>query len=316
MARTGSGAASDIEGMLSRFRNRRKGLEMGLHKGSWPKQTWAYPLPHDFTFSFGLDVDEAAVTKHSTIIPFVMQDNAIIDYETIKTNPENDDFAVVAKPNCGAGSYVPRCTVTWKAFCPSIGGGEIDIMNFKYLPIHIAMLSRLDAFDKKTGNDIETILELTHETTDEQTYMLGNDIKLYEGHGVQDLPADVPGLDTSQQPEGCAFDLELYFDALHYYTNKEMLRSVTDRMLNFELRHMTGNLSTHEALKTYYRNTMPSNVKYMNPYALYAGLFHAPQVGTQNQYMIAGDTTAIEHITFLGRVRFNEYNPDFNFARA
>ncbi len=289
---------------------------MALHKGSWPKQTWDFPLPHDYTFSFGLDIDDVAVTKHSTIIPYVMQDNAIVDYETIKTNPENEDFAVVAKPNCGAGSYVPRCTVSWKAFCPVIGSAELDILQFKYMPIHTAMLSRLDAFDKKTGNDIETILELTHETTDEQAYMLGNDIKLYEGHGVNDLPSDVPGLDTTTQPEGCAFDMELYFDALHYYTNKEMLRTVTGRMLNYTTSAITKAGRPTDKIMKYYSSRMPSICKYMQPYTLYAGLFHAPAVSTQNQFMLAGDVTPIEHITFLGRVRFNEYNPDFNFARA
>ncbi len=204
------------------------------HQG-WDRMTWENPLPHDFTFGFGLDIDDAAVTKHSTMIPYVMQDNAIIDYETIKTNKQNDDFAAVAKPNCAAGSYVPRCMVTWRAFTPTIGGAEIDTLQFHYMNIHTAMLNRLDAFDKKTGNDIETILELTHEVTDEQVYMLGNNVKLYEGHGVNDLPADVPGLDTNQQPEGCAFDMEMYFDALHYYSNAEMLRTVTDRMKRYVL---------------------------------------------------------------------------------
>ncbi len=290
--------------------------KLALHKGSWPKQTWNYPLPHDYTFSFGMDMDAAAATKNSTIIPYVMQDNAIVDYETIKTNPENEDFAVVAKPNCAAGSFVPRVSVSWKAFCPVIGGAEIDVMNFKYMPIHTSMLNRLDAFDKKTGNDIETILELTHETTDEQAYMLGNDIKLYEGHGVQDLPSDVPGLDTSTQPEGCAFDMEMYFDALHYYTNKEMLRKVTGRMLSYDIRKISTNLHNKEIIKQYYSNNMPSICKYMQPYTLYAGLFHVPLAGTQNQYQLTTEVTAIEHITFLGRVRFNEYNPDWNFARA
>ncbi len=291
-----------------------KGIKMGLHKGTWPKATWAYPQPHDYTFSFGLSIDDA--TKNSTIIPYVMQDNAIVDYETLKTNPQNVDFAVQARPNCAAGSFVPRCTVSWVAFCPVIGSAEIDLMTFKYMPIHIAMLNSLDAFDKKTGEDIEDILELTHETTDEQTFALGTNVKLFEGHGVQDLPADIPGLDTSQQPENVAFDIEKYFDALHYYTNKEKLRSVTDRMLTYHVSAITKAGMVKTKLQSYYRNGVPSNVKYMNPYTLYAGLFHAPAVGSQNQYMIAGDTSLIEHVTFLGRVRFNEYNPDFNFSRA
>ncbi len=38
------------------------------HQG-WDRMTWENPLPHDFLWQFGLDVDDAAATKHSTIIP-------------------------------------------------------------------------------------------------------------------------------------------------------------------------------------------------------------------------------------------------------
>jgi len=308
------GGTGGSHGSGSVGRKADKSVNLALHKGSWPKQTWDFPLPHDYTFAFGLSAENPL--KNSTIIPFVMQDNAIVDYETIKTNPENEDFAVVAKPNCAAGSFVPRCTVSWKAFLPTIAGGELELVNFKYLPIHTSMLSRLDAFDKKTGNDIETILELTHETTDEQAYMLGTDDKLFEGHQVLDLPAEIPGLDTSQQPENCAFDMDLYFDALHYYTNKEMLRTVTDRMESYDVSSLTKGGPTRSKIVRYYRNQTPSICKYMQPYTLYAGLWHLPQVSTIDQYLIAADTTPIEHLTVLGRVRFNEYNPDYNFSRA
>ncbi len=295
----------------------RTSRSVALHKGAWPKMTWNYPLPHDYTFGFGLDIDDAAVTKHSTTMPYVLQDNAIIDYETIKTNPDNADFAVKANGQVALGSYVPRCTVSWRAFTPSIGGAEIDILSFHYLPIHTSMLNRLDAFDITTGEDIEDILELTHETTDEQCYPLYNNVKLYEGHGVNDLPAELDVSMTSDtQNEGIAFDMEKYFDALHYYTNKEMLRTVTGRMQNYSLSKISGASPLKARMIHFYDNRMPSICKYAQPYMLYAGLFHAPQVSTHNQNEIAGDTTAIEHLTVLGRVRFNEYNPDFNFARA
>ncbi len=289
------------------------GIKMALHKGDWPKQTWSHPLPHDFTFSFGLGIDNLS-DQNSTFIPYVMQDNAIIDYETIKTNKENDDFAVVAKPNCAAGSYVPKCTVAWKAFSPV----EIKLMQFHTMKIHTAMLSRLDAFDKKTGNDIETILELTHETTDEQAYGLHTNVKLFEGHLVQDLPAEIPGLDTNQQPEAINFDMELYFDALHYYTNREMLRSVTDRMKTHTLKSYVVSINSpiRDIIVTDYDSRMPSVCKYMNPYTLYGEIFHAPKTGSKNQVQLGSAVTDLEHLTILGRVRFNEYNPDFNFSRA
>ncbi len=279
----------------------------------WPRQTWEFPLIHNFEFGFGLSADSA--TKASTIVPYMFQDNALVDYETIKTNPENADFAVTAHGNTMAGSYVPKIMVNWTMFIPA-GDTEIVHLKANTMKIHTAMLNRLDAFDKKTGNDIETILELQHETTDEQCYPLYNGTKLFEGSsGVHDMPyPDHPGTTTDGQMEGVAFDKELFFDAKHYYTNKQMLNSVTDQMRDYTIsepivphgRSIVSNTS---------RMVNPM-CKTMNPYTFMGELFHVPQTGSIDQYHIATETTAIEHLTVKGRVRFAEFNPDFNFARA
>ncbi len=281
-------------------------------KRDWPRETWNYPLSHDFTFGFGLNIDDAVFVRNSTIVPYLMQDNAIVDYETIKVNPENEDFAVVAKPNTAAGSFIPRVMVSWWSIVPST---EPVVMNFKTMNIFTSTLNRLDAFDKKTGNDIETILELTHETTDEQCYPLWNGTKLYESHMTLDYPADVPGLTTSQQPEGVAFDMEMYFDALHYYTNKEMLRQMTDRMKSWKIKTFSIDSAIGDCIKTSYQNVLPSMCKYQHPYTGCYGLFHCPPAATVNQFQGVG-VTNVEHIFFYGRVRFNEFNPDFNRSRA
>ncbi len=278
----------------------------------WPKVVWQNPLVHDFTWGFGLSME--ASTKAATIIPVLFQDNAIIDYETIKTNKENDDWAVSARPNCAAGSYVPKAMITWQGWAVS---GEVNLMKFNTMNIHTSMLNRLDAFDKKTGEDIETILELTHETTDEQAGALYNTTKLFESHGVNDLSTDVPFLTTSGQLEGVMFDQEKYFDALHYYSNAAMLRKITDRMKTFHLNGTTSDIiSFREKVASDMDTRIPSMCKYMHPYTYCGKLFSVPQVGSQYQYAKVADTTAVEHLIVNGRVRFNEYNPDFNFARA
>ncbi len=177
------------------------------------------------------------------------------------------------------------------------------------------MLNRLDAFDKQTTEDIETMIELTHETTDEQCYPLWNNTKLFEGAGTYDYDALVPGLTTNQQPEGVAFDKEKFFDAQHYYTNKEMLRTVTDRMKT----HMVSEpIVPHGRSVIRFSRTIntPSLCKFQHPYTFCGQLFHIPQVGSRDQLHLAGETTAIEHLTVKGFVRFNEFNPDFNFSRA
>ncbi len=283
-----------------------------MDKGSWPAATWNFPIIHNFEFGFGLSMEN--VLKASTIVPYAFQDNAMVDYETIKTNPHNADFAVRAYPNCLQGSYVPEITVGWKAFKPRTDTTVID-MNFNTLKIGTAFLNRLDASDKKTGGTIKTILELQSESTDEQTGPLWNGTKLYEGFGTYDYHANVPFLTGTQQPEGVAFDKELYFDANHYFTNKQMLKSVSSRM---RTHYLVEPAAPHGRTLirgggTYQLNPL---CKSMNEYCFHGELFHLPQVGSRTQLHLAADVTDIEHLTIVGFVRFLEYNPDINFARS
>ncbi len=284
-----------------------------VDKRNWDKRTWVYPRIHNFEFGFGLDADDAAATKNSTIVPYLTQDNALVDLETIKTNPENADFAVVDYPNVAAGSYIPNITVRWVMYLRPTDTEIVHLM-VNTMPIYTSFLNRLDAFDKKTGDDIETILELTHETTDEQVYPLWNGVKLYEGAGTYDYAAEVEGLTSTQQPEGVAFDKELFFDAMHYYTNKQMLKQVTGRMKNYTV---SEPLVPHgRSIVTGGSNMVPSVAKFSNPYMGCFELFHVPQAGTRSQYHLGAGVTAVEHLTVKGFVRFNEYNPDFNMSRA
>ncbi len=284
-----------------------------VSKRDWPRQTWNYPLIHNFNFGFGLSADDD--TKNSTIVPYMFQDNALVDYELIKTNPENADFSVVAHANTMAGSYVPKITVGYIMYIPptdtTIVHCKVNTMN-----IGTSMLNRLDAFDKKTGDDIETLLELQHETTDEQCYPLFTGTKLFEGQGVYDMPyPDHPGTTTDGQPEAVAFDKEKFFDAMHYYTNKEMLKQVTSRMRDYTLseplvphgRSIIRNSATRD---------IPSLCKFVQPYDFYGELFHVPTTGDIGQYHFGSELTGIEHVSVKGFVRFYEYNPDFNFSRA
>ncbi len=282
----------------------------------WPRLTWQYPRIHNFEFGFGLSAE--ATTKASTIVNYLMQNNAIVDYETIKTNPENSDFAVVSYPDVCAGSYIPKIHVGYQMYIPP-SDTEIVHLRVDTMGIHTSMLNRLDAFDKKTGNDVETILELEHETTDEKCYPIFNGTKIFESGGTYDMAplsgyASI-GLTTDGQPEGVAFDKEMFFDAMHYYTNKEMLKQVTDRMRSHIVSEPLVSHGRSIVSKSVTMNTPPL-CKFANPYDYCGELFSVPQVGSRTQYHLAGETTAIEHLQVKGFVRFYEYNPDFNFARA
>ncbi len=276
---------------------------------------WFYPRVHNFEFGFGLSAD--AATKASTIQPWIMMNDSIEDYELIKTNPENDDFAVVNYPDIAAGSVVPRVMVDYSMYIPSSDTQLVHLM-CNTMRLHTSMKNRLDAFDKKTGDTTQSILELEGETSDTICYPLYNGTKLFEAGGTFDTTykdgfADV-GLGTDLQPEGVAFVKETFFDARHYYTNKEMLNLMTDRMKSYVISEPL--VSGRSVIHVHYNYATPSLCKFANPYTFCGELFHVPQSGSIDQYHIAAETSAIEHLRVKGRIRFNEFNTDFNFARA
>ncbi len=278
---------------------------------------WFYPRIHNFEFGFGLSAD--ASTKASTIQPWMMMNDAIENYELIKTNPENDDFAVVDYPDVAAGSIIPRIMVDYSMYIPSSDTQLVHLM-CNTLRIHTSMLNRLDAFDKKVGvgSEIKTILGLEVETPGTTCYPIYNGTKLFEAGGTFDTTYTegfaAVGLGTDLQPEGVSFTKETFFDARQYYTNKQMLNLVTDKMKSYVISEPL--VSGKSVIHVHYNYATPSLCKFANPYMFCGELFHVPQSGSIDQYHIATETSAIEHLRVKGRIRFKEFNTDFNFARA
>ncbi len=279
----------------------------------WSRRTWAYPRKHAFKFGFGLSAD--SVNQAASTVTFFMHDNALVDYETIKTNPENADFAVYPHPNVAAGSMLGNLNVYMEMFIPK-DDTELTILKVESLMINISMLNRLDAFDKKTTTDIENLLELTHEVTDEQAYPLTNGTDLFTGHqSAIDIPVNVPGLTADQSPEGEAWDSIAFRDAQQYYTNKEMLRKVTGPLMTHTITEPIVPHG-HPLYRFKSRMRVPSLCKFVQPYDYCGRKVMVPQITNPNQYATANDTTAKEHLTVHGTVRFDEWNEDFNHSRA
>jgi len=285
-----------------------------IDKRDWDRRTWKFPLIHRFEFGFGLTADSASITKRSTIMPYMFQDDIAIDLETIITNPANAGFMTSASPNCTSGSYLPSIQAYWTMYMePS--DTELTHLMVNTMPVHTSMLNRLDAFDKMSGNDIETILELTHETDEQQTLVLWNGIDLFEQSTDKfDLPASVEGLTATQRPEGVAFDKDLFFKAMHYYSNRDMLKTVTGGMR----KHILSEPIIPHGRSIIQGGTtnVPSLCKFSNPYMFCGELFHVPPENDRSQYSIGTAATDKAHVWVKGFVNFNEYNPDFNFERA
>ncbi len=162
-----------------------------------------FPLHHDYEFAFTLHAEDE--TKNSTIVPILIQDLAAGTMSSTIVNPRHGSFVVSAEVNCFPESIIPRLNVSYRC---SLTKGAIETdavrsLSLNVMPIYTAFLNRLDAEDHRTGTDCENLLELTHETTDEQCFPLWSGVDLTNGSL---LPTKVPGLTASQVIESVAFD--------------------------------------------------------------------------------------------------------------
>lgn len=258
-----------------------------------------FPLYHDFEYHFALSAE--GTTKDSTIIPIITQDTLAQTLATTYVNPKNTNFEVSASPNCSPESIIPYMSISFRASLTK-GAIETDLvrsLSFNYMMLTTAFLSRLDAVDSKTGFDVESILELTHETDEEQVFPIWSTVDV----GVGNVAANQEGLPGTPL-ESVAFDKEGFFDALHYYDNRSMLRQVAPSMRTVTVKRDFPYVTSGT------RNNKPI-CKFMNPYAFCGILFHVPQTGSVDQYGLIADTTAINHVQFTAKIRYPEWNKGF-----
>ncbi len=265
-----------------------------------------YPRPHLDEYEFDLNAEDE--TKNTTILPIIISDEGLSAPSALKVNPKNSGFAIATGPNCIPDSIVPSMSILIKCSLTkgAIETDAIRVLNLNYMPIYTAFLNRLDADDIQTTTDVEGLLELTHETTDKQAYPLWSGVDL--GNATL-MNANVPGLTTDQTIESVAFDKSTFFDAMHYYTNKDMLKVVTGRMSTIQLKR-------DRPVSIYKRGYNMPICKFMNPYTFCGIMFHLPQVGEFEQFGIASETTNIGHVHVGMKFRYNEWNKDFNQAAA
>ncbi len=272
-----------------------------------------YPLPHNSGFSFSLCAENEAA--NSTIVPLIRNTEACLGAGDVEVNPRNANFVEDAGVSCFTGSIVPRLNLSYKI---SLSKGAIETDKLRQLvmytmPIYTAFLDSLDASDEKSGDDIETILELEHDVTNKDTQPIYTGTKMLDTDpigmsnvGYTEVFGDW-GLTTNTSIEAVAFDTAKFYDAMQYYTNGAMLRKVVGPMKRLVISRDRPFLY-HSANFTY------PTVKRMNPYTFCGLLFHLPQVNTYDQFQFAGESTAIGHINVKGRIRYDEWNPVFDQA--
>lgn len=265
-----------------------------------------FPLPHDVKYAFTLST--FTTSKSGTIVPIVMQDEAK-DPAAINTHPEHASFAVSTQANCSPDSHVNKANAIFR-FALTKHARETDKMKelrVMVAPIYTAFKEPLDATDELSTNKISDILELQTEATDRQCYPIWNGTKL-DGDDVE-VGADTPGLTTNTNLEGVTINPELFYNAFHYYTNGQLLKTLVGpiRWLRVsERKHFEYTMKIKLNPKT----------KYMNPYTFAGLMIKLPAPGSHHQIGESTDDTTGNHIDVKAIIRYNEYNQNFDHLRV
>lgn len=273
------------------------------------KDKW-FPLPHNTQHSWCHGI-ETGTANSTTIYPLCMYDEGLGSPSGRDTNPEHASFAEVSYPNIHVDSRVNSVFAVLELSLTkgALETDKITALRIGVMPIFTSFLENLTAKDEKSTMEIEDILELQHEDTDRQCYPLYNGVKMTEKFtGSATLSASVPGLTTTQVLEGVTWDIDSYYDALHYFTNGKKLGKSQGGLKWYTLTRQHPRVKIGIKLR--------SKSKYANPYMFFGVMTHCPQTDNIHQIPPAGDTTNINHVYADIRWRFNEWNPKFNFEKV
>jgi len=266
-----------------------------------------WPLFHTIPFRFGLQT-YSATTKLSTILPLFFHDNEVIATpSTTAVNPKNAAHAESAEMGILSNSIVPKLKLnfTVRMTEAAIETDKLREIHFMWYPIYIAFVENLIAFDEKTGDTIEEILNLTHSTTDEVTTPVWGANDLFN---ASLLPASVTGLTTDQKIENVNWseaNRNRLFQGLKYYGNAGKLRTSVGRMHHF-------NVTRDRSYRYSTDNFTVGKVKSGNPYTFCAINIITDETDKDTSSLIGTETTNIEHLRIHGRISFQEWNHMFN----
>jgi len=271
-----------------------------------------FPLPHNIKYSLAMSIDDT-LALNATYLPILMNDEGLVNADTVNVNPEHGSFAESNNVYCYKNSIIPKInfTLQMKMAKPGIVTDALRTIIMHWMPVYVSFLNRLDAADSKTGVTVENILELEHETTGKSAYPLWGTAKFDGGDvGIHtNATTALMGLTTNDIIENIVFDRELFFDALQYYTNAPMLKKVIGR---------SHRVILHRDKPYYYHsnNFTSPMVKRINPYTFCGILVYADKATTaaeKNEQMLdSADVTAITHMELYATLRYDEWNSEFD----
>ncbi len=270
------------------------------------KTKW-YPNPHSMEHSWFHGLESTAA--HTTIYPLLHYDEGRGNPAALETHPENAAFVVDSSTSCFPESRIDSifCEIVFDMTKASLVTDLLPAIKVGFMPIFTSFDDAL-VVDELSSIEIQDVLEITRETTDNQTFPLYNDTKMAEKFSNSALlHATMPGLTTTQVLEGITFDLDQYYDSLQFLTISEKMKKVSGGMKWLTL------TKAHPFAKVKIR-IRPKN-KRMNKFNFLGVLITTPLSGTHRQYAVATDTTNLTHLGVSVRTRYNEWNQNFEFSK-
>ncbi len=159
-------------------------------------KTKIYPRPHDFKNSWGHGL-ESAVVNQATIYPIVMNDEGLGTPSAYESNPKNAAFVQAAEPNCFPESRVDLvlAKLTLSLTKSAIETDKVHALKIAFMPIFLSF-DDYTAIDELSALEIQDILEMQTESTDNQGFPLYNAVDMKVGYAAaqQVMPTNVPGL--------------------------------------------------------------------------------------------------------------------------
>jgi len=271
------------------------------------KTKW-YAQPHRQWLRFKLSAQ--VNNKQSTIIPHCFYDEGLGAASAQETNPRHANFASVSSTNCFPESDVDIvfASLTFTLTKQALETDKITALRIGFMPIFCSF-EDYTAIDELSSLEIQDILELQFETTDNQGFPLFAGVKLTEAFsGSGTFSALQPGLTTTQVIENVAFSAINYYDMLQYQTNSGKLKVCQGGLKWLTLTRQRPVAEVKIKIRPKSKRMVEKN--------FFGTLITLPQGNDLFQIIPLTDMSAVDHVSVNTKTTFNEWNQNFNFARV
>ncbi len=270
-----------------------------------------YGQPHVLRYGAAFELDDA--TLDSTICPIAFYDEGLGAPTSLETHPENAAFAInLNQANCFINSRINviiaqlRVHLTSKAL-----DDNLTSVRMAFMPIHMAFIDDYTAIDELSTLEVQDVLEMQTESTDNQggpLYVAGTDLPELGSNDAL-MHVTQPFLDTDAGLEAVAFLQNDYYDMLHFMTNAGKLKVAASGLHWFTL-------DQNRPARTFDFRISPK-VKRMNKFTYFGILLHCPTNTDKDQNTKAQDiTAATKYVQWNMHARYTEWNQDFNSRKV